>query len=86
MSVWHWIANSSTVYPKTTRTQFLAGNRQSSKQSVLPCCYLLEPMWFVCRQLTGGIEEIPSSPTKYELRSYAREEFERHRNITDLVR
>lgn len=30
-------------------------------------------------------EEIPPSSTKYEMRDYAREEFERHRNVTDLV-
>lgn len=35
--------------------------------------------------LTSCIAEIPVSPTKYELRNYAREEFERHRNVTDLV-
>lgn len=35
--------------------------------------------------LTSCIAGIPVSPTKYELRDYAREEFERHRNITDLV-
>lgn len=29
--------------------------------------------------------EIPNSPTRDELRSYARDEFERHRNVTDLV-
>lgn len=32
-----------------------------------------------------AIEEIPPSSTKYEMRDYAREEFERHRNVTDLV-
>ena len=29
--------------------------------------------------------EIPDSPTRSELRDYARAEFERHRNVTDLV-
>ncbi|KKK26256.1 hypothetical protein ARAM_003341 [Aspergillus rambellii] len=29
-------------------------------------------------------EEIPKSPTRDELRDYARHEFERHRNVTDL--
>ncbi|KAL4797559.1 hypothetical protein BDV19DRAFT_386986 [Aspergillus venezuelensis] len=28
--------------------------------------------------------EIPNSPTRSELRDYARTEFERHRNVTDL--
>ncbi|KNG90802.1 hypothetical protein ANOM_000851 [Aspergillus nomiae NRRL 13137] len=30
------------------------------------------------------VQEIPKSSTRDELRSYARQEFERHRNVTDL--
>lgn len=30
-------------------------------------------------------QEIPNSPTRKELRDYARTEFERQRNVTDLV-
>ncbi|GAB1204403.1 hypothetical protein APSETT445_003056 [Aspergillus pseudonomiae] len=32
------------------------------------------------------VQEIPKSSTRDELRSYARQEFERHRNVTDLIR
>lgn len=43
--------------------------------------FLFTMSWY----LTSRIAEIPASSTKCELRNYAREEFERHRNVTDLV-
>ncbi|KAE8152865.1 complex 1 protein-domain-containing protein [Aspergillus avenaceus] len=36
------------------------------------------------REIMRALYKIPSSPTRDELRSYARSEFERHRNVTDL--
>ncbi|KAL4910940.1 hypothetical protein BDW74DRAFT_142111 [Aspergillus multicolor] len=36
------------------------------------------------REIVRALNKIPSSPTRSELRDYARAEFERHRNVTDL--
>ncbi|KAB8074831.1 complex 1 protein-domain-containing protein [Aspergillus leporis] len=36
------------------------------------------------RDIVRALHKIPQSPTREELRSYARDEFERHRNVTDL--
>ncbi|KAB8249968.1 hypothetical protein F9C07_2281919 [Aspergillus flavus] len=36
------------------------------------------------REVTRALHKIPKSSTRDELRSYARHEFERHRNVTDL--
>ncbi|PWY93587.1 hypothetical protein BO94DRAFT_347015 [Aspergillus sclerotioniger CBS 115572] len=36
------------------------------------------------REITRALNKIPSSSTRDELHSYARREFERNRNITDL--
>ncbi|KAB8239706.1 complex 1 protein-domain-containing protein [Aspergillus alliaceus] len=36
------------------------------------------------REIVRALHKIPNSPTREELRSYARHEFERHRNVTDL--
>ncbi|KAL4941151.1 hypothetical protein BDV06DRAFT_195048 [Aspergillus oleicola] len=36
------------------------------------------------REIVRALNKIPNSPTRSELRDYARTEFERHRNVTDL--
>ncbi|KAL4869414.1 hypothetical protein BDV12DRAFT_167728 [Aspergillus spectabilis] len=36
------------------------------------------------REIVRALNKIPNSPTRGELRDYARHEFERHRNVTDL--
>ncbi|KAJ0419288.1 complex 1 protein-domain-containing protein [Aspergillus carlsbadensis] len=36
------------------------------------------------REIVRALNKIPNSPTRSELRDYARQEFERHRNVTDL--
>ncbi|KAL3474669.1 complex 1 protein-domain-containing protein [Aspergillus californicus] len=36
------------------------------------------------REIVRALNKIPDSPTRQELRDYARYEFERHRNVTDL--
>ncbi|KKK19500.1 hypothetical protein P175DRAFT_0501397 [Aspergillus ochraceoroseus IBT 24754] len=36
------------------------------------------------REIVRSLYKIPKSPTRDELRDYARHEFERHRNVTDL--
>lgn len=36
-------------------------------------------------ELLPGYSGIPNSSTKHELRSFARGEFERHKNVTDVV-
>ncbi|KAL2857151.1 hypothetical protein BJY01DRAFT_159136 [Aspergillus pseudoustus] len=36
------------------------------------------------REIVRALNKIPNSPTRSELREYARQEFERHRNVTDL--
>lgn len=36
-------------------------------------------------ELPPGYSGIPNSSTKHELRSFARGEFERHKNVTDVV-
>ncbi|ODM24236.1 hypothetical protein SI65_01826 [Aspergillus cristatus] len=36
------------------------------------------------REIVRALNKIPNSSTKVELRNYAREEFDRHRNVTDL--
>ncbi|OJJ41049.1 hypothetical protein ASPWEDRAFT_242207 [Aspergillus wentii DTO 134E9] len=36
------------------------------------------------REIVRALNKVPNSPTKDELHSYARDEFERHRNVTDL--
>ncbi|PYI22221.1 hypothetical protein BO86DRAFT_409174 [Aspergillus japonicus CBS 114.51] len=36
------------------------------------------------REIVRALNSIPSSPTRDELRNYARNEFERHREVTDL--
>lgn len=38
-----------------------------------------------CSLLTISLPEVPKSPTRNELRDYARQEFERNRNVEDLV-
>ncbi|KAL3465521.1 complex 1 protein-domain-containing protein [Aspergillus heterothallicus] len=36
------------------------------------------------REIVRALNKIPNSPTRNELRDYARQEFERHRDVTDL--
>ncbi|KAH8428624.1 LYR motif-containing protein 2 [Aspergillus melleus] len=36
------------------------------------------------REIVRALHKIPQSSTRDELHSYARDEFERHRNVTDL--
>ncbi|RAK80619.1 LYR motif-containing protein 2 [Aspergillus fijiensis CBS 313.89] len=36
------------------------------------------------REIVRALNSIPNSPTREELRNYARNEFERHRDVTDL--
>ncbi|RAH51358.1 LYR motif-containing protein 2 [Aspergillus brunneoviolaceus CBS 621.78] len=36
------------------------------------------------REIVRALNSIPHSPTREELRNYARNEFERHRDVTDL--
>ncbi|KAL4878420.1 hypothetical protein BJY04DRAFT_195988 [Aspergillus karnatakaensis] len=36
------------------------------------------------RDIVRALNKVPNSPTKSELRDYARSEFERHRTVTDL--
>ncbi|EGE01708.1 hypothetical protein TEQG_08586 [Trichophyton equinum CBS 127.97] len=37
------------------------------------------------REILRSTKRIPNSSTKHELRSFARGEFERHKNVTDVV-
>ncbi|RAL15932.1 LYR motif-containing protein 2 [Aspergillus homomorphus CBS 101889] len=37
------------------------------------------------REIVRALNAIPNSPTRDELRNYARNEFERHRDVTDLT-
>ncbi|KAJ5473456.1 hypothetical protein N7475_003022 [Penicillium sp. IBT 31633x] len=37
------------------------------------------------REIVRSLIRIPPSPTRSELHKYARDEFERHRNVSDLV-
>ncbi|KAJ5610524.1 hypothetical protein N7510_007243 [Penicillium lagena] len=37
------------------------------------------------REIVRAVNKIPPSSTRDELRSYARHEFERHREVSDLV-
>ncbi|KAL5359172.1 complex 1 protein-domain-containing protein [Aspergillus floccosus] len=36
------------------------------------------------REIVRALNKIPDSPTRSELRNYARDEFERHRDVTDV--
>lgn len=72
-----------TVHTKAACHCAVARNSQGFKQLVLR---YISPNTSAGRSMLILLRaEIPDSPTRSELRDYARAEFERHRNVTDLV-
>lgn len=61
---------------------FLYGAKSSEHYTV--SAGSISSIWFILRA-DSLYQEIPNSPTRRELRDYARTEFERQRNVSDLV-
>ncbi|KAK8165117.1 hypothetical protein BKA80DRAFT_270533 [Phyllosticta citrichinensis] len=68
-------ASVSSKLPKPGKGPFLSLDQFLQRQRVIS-------FW---REIVRALHKIPPSPTRDELRQYARTEFERHKHVTDLT-